>query len=400
MTNPLTNKPFSSPNEPESVIELHQRMRREVRERRLRRRLILFGTWLAPVVLTSIYLVAIATPLYSSEARFAVQSGQVTQSSQSGGAPMTSMLSGGGAGVATGFVDGWLVQEFLSSRDCMRQLDRKINLRKYFTNTSLDPFSRLSPDANEDQLYAAYHRQVRPSFNMIEQVNVLDVSARSPNASQIITKGLLEVTQDFVNRLNQDGLKDALRVSKKAVDDAQVQDAKALAALTKWRVSHSDLDPVANATMLLGQIGAVETNLSNAQANLDEIKALGNANHPMLKPAQDQVDALNRRIAELRARMVGQGNTSADQIQTYAELTNAQTFADSNLLQARQNYQQAFTNAVSLQRYLTIVAAPVAEVNPSRPDPLLFLAAAAAIGAVLAGFVALGIATYRSFRHV
>jgi capsular polysaccharide transport system permease protein len=390
-------------SEAESTIDLRHRLRAEARARRLRQRLIVFGAALTPALFAVIYLVFLATPQYLAESRFAVQAAQSVGQGGSGSSvsSMTSLLSGGagGANAAAGFVDGWLVQDFLNSRDCMRQLDQKIGLRKYLVRNSFDPINHLDSKANEDQLYAAYQRVVHNSFNMIEQINVLDVAAYSPSDSRAISDGLLMVVQDFVNKMNQLGINDSLKVSREAVQTALAQDKQALVALTQWRVAHADLDPVANATMLLNQIGVVETSLSTAQLNLDNIKALRNPNHPMLKPAQQQVEGLQQRVNELRSRISGQGNTSAGELNAYVELTNAQTFADNNLLQARQNYQQAFTNALALQRYLAIVARPVPEVRASQPNPAVFLLAAIAVGGALAGLLTLTLATYRSFRH-
>jgi capsular polysaccharide transport system permease protein len=122
----------------------------------------------------------------------------------------------------------------------------------------------------------------------------------------------------------------------------------------------------------------------------------------MLEPAELEVTALTNRLNELRARMSGQGetNTSAAQMNTYVQLTNEQAFADNNLLVARQNYQQAYTHALSLQRYLEIIAKPVAESRPSSPTPWVILLIAFVMGCGLAGALNLVRALYRSFRHV
>ena len=44
--------------------------------------------------------------------------------------------------------------------------------------------------------------------------------------------------------------------------------------------------------MLLNLSSQLETELSGAQVNLDKIRALGNKDHFMLKPAETQVAAL------------------------------------------------------------------------------------------------------------
>jgi capsular polysaccharide transport system permease protein len=402
-TAPSSRKPLQetdSSSEVEATVDLRRRLRDEARKQRLRQRLIMFGVVMAPVAIVTVYLLFLVSPQYLAESSFSVQATQASSGPASANSAMTSLLSAGSAAnAATGFVDGWLVQDFLNSRDCMRELDKKIGLRRYLTKTNLDPVNYLSPNANEDQLFQAYQRVVHNSFNMIESVNTLDVAGFSPSDSTAISDGLLAVTQDFVNRMDQQGIDDALKVSRRTVETAEAQDKDALAAISSWRIHHADIDPAANATMLLNQIGLEEASLSAAQLSLEKIKAMNNPDHPMLKPAEMQVDELQGRVNQLRAQMSGAGNTSAAELKTYIELTNAQTFADANLLNARQNYQGALSNALSLQRYLSIVAKPVAEVRPSQPNPYLLLFLAFAVGCALAGALNLTLSLYRSFRH-
>jgi capsular polysaccharide transport system permease protein len=402
VTPPNLPRKATSSFEGETTVELRLRLAAEARKRRLRHRLTTLAVVFTPVALAALYLLFLATPQYAAESRFSVQASQMNNSSSSSsGSAVTSLLSTGGGlgGLANGFVDGWAVQDFLNSRDCMRQLDRKIGLRNYLTKSSLDPLNHLGPHANEDQLFKAYQRVVNNSYNMIEQINVLEVDAFSPRDSTAIANGLLAVVQDFVNRMNQRGVEDALKVNLQAMQTAEEQDKAALAAVTRWRLEHGNVDPTADATMLMTQVGLVESNLSTAQVTLDQIKDMHNPDHPMLQPVERQVQALTSRLSELRSKMSGQGNTSASQLKTYIELTNAQTFADSNVMLARQNYHQAFVNAMALQRYLSIIAAPVSELRPSLPNPVYFLLTAFAVGIVAWGALSLVQALYRSFKH-
>ena len=129
----------------------------------------------APVACALIYALSIATPRYEAESRFFVQSGS---GQQGGGAMAASLLTtGNSGGMLGGFVDGWAVSDFLKSRDCMRQLDRKIGLRQILLNAGMDPVNHLSEDSSEDDLYRAYRASVQVSFNALEQIDVLRVRA-------------------------------------------------------------------------------------------------------------------------------------------------------------------------------------------------------------------------------
>jgi capsular polysaccharide transport system permease protein len=386
-------------SEAESALDQRRRLRAEARRERRRRRLFVLGLVLAPVVIAGLYIPFFAVPRFAAEARFTVRA---NTSQSSSGSPTTNVLStggGGGLGGLGGFVDGWAVQDFLNSRDCMRELDRHVGLRKYLSHGGLDPLNHLSPNASDDDLYKAYQNQIHNSYDLISQINGLRVSAFSPSDAALLSNALLKVSSDFVNKMDQKGVEDALKVSRLNLTAAEQKDRDTLAAIAQWRIEHGNIDPTADATMLLNQVGQIETDLTTAQVNLEKIRAMGNPDHPMLGPAEQQVEALRRRMGEMRGQMSGAGNTEARQLKTYVQLMNAQTFADANLLSARQTYQQAFTDAGKLERYLSVIARPVPEGTPSSPDIPLLLMEALAAGFVLAALVTAGGAVYRSFRH-
>lgn len=368
-----------------------------MRERR-RQRWISAGIVVAPVVLALVYVLCIATPRYEAESRFFVQSGSGQQSAGAGGAANL-LTTGNMAGVLGGFVDGWAVSDFLKSRDCMRQLDQKVGLRRYLVHGGLDVANRLSEDASEDDLYRAYQASVQVSFNVLEQIDVLRVSAFSPEDAAVLSKALIGLAEDFVSRLNEKGVSDKLKVSEESVKRAERKALEARDALTTWRTTHGNIDPTATVTMLLNLSSQLESELSSAQINLDKIRALGNKNHPMLRPAEMQVAALQKRIVAVRHRLSGRGKTEATQLKSYEALRNAQAFADSNLTLAQQSYQQAMVDALRLQRYLSIIAQPVPTDRPSSPRTMTLLLEALALGFVLMFIARVAMALLKGLRH-
>jgi len=342
-------------------------------------------------------VLCIATPRYEAESRFFVQSASGSQAG--GGAAASLITTGNTGGMLGGFVDGWAVSDFLKSRDCMRQLDQKVGLRRYLAHAGMDPIYRLSEDSSEDELYRAYRASVEVSFNPLEQIDVLRVSAFSPDDAAVLSKALIGLAEDFVSSMNKKGVADKLKVSQESVRLAEKEAFAARESLTAWRTTHGNIDPTATVTMLLNLSSQLEAELSSAQINLDKIRALGNNDHFMLRPAELQVVALKKRITEVRQRLSGEGNTEAKQLKSYEALRNTQAFADSNLTLAQQSYQQAVTDALRLQRYLSIIAQPVPTDRPSSPRTAILLLQALALGFVLMFIARVAMALLRGLRH-
>ena len=380
-----------------SEIERRRRDRQSALRERRRHRWINALIVMTPVVLALFYVFLVATPRYEAESRFFVQSASTGQ--QGGGGPSSLLTTGNSGGMLGGFVDGWAVADFLKSRDSMQQLDEKVGLRDYLTNTGWDPFNRLSEDSSEDDLYRAYQKAVKVSFNALEQIDVLQVSAFSPEDAATLSTALIGLAEEFVSSMNEKGVADKLQVSEKSVKLAEQKALAARDALTAWRTEHGNIDPAATVSMLLNLSSQLEGELSNAQVHLDKLRSLNNKDHFMLKPAELQVAALEERLESVRYRLSGGGNAEARQLKPYEELRNAQEFADSNLTLAQQSYQQAMTDALRLQRYLSIIARPVPTDQPSSPRMGLLLLQALALGFVLMFIVRVAMALLRGLRH-
>ncbi|HEX5237825.1 MAG TPA: hypothetical protein VFW39_05110 [Sphingomicrobium sp.] len=369
-------------------------LRAAIRRNRRQRELISLGIVVAAVVAAIVYGTLIASPRYSAEARFSVRA---SSDDSAPAAPNTTLIStGANPTAAVGFVDGFAVNDFLQSRDCMEQLEKRVDLKALLSPSGTS--SKNVSGKSEDQLYRAYQKAVSVNFNIMEQVNVLQVSAFSPAASQKIANALIGLSQDFVARMDQEGVSDSLQVATQQLRTAEQQDVSAANALARWRASNHNIDPEAESMMVMQMIGQIEQELNTARINYEKIVALGNPNHPLLKPAEQQVAALQQQLNQAQGRLAGSGKSEAARLKTYEQLKNAQTFSDSNLAAARSAYQQAFLQTMRLRRYVTVIARPVPEQDPSSPNLALLALEGLLVGLVLAFATSVILASTRRKR--
>lgn len=364
--------------------EVRERTRRE---RRLRRWLF-WGLVAAGVLGALAWGQFVLAPRYAAETRFSVRGNSVAQ--QGASSPVTSLLSSGSnPATGVGFVDGFAVNDFLKSRDCMQQLARRLPLAQLL---------KVPASAGTEALYRAYRRAVEIRFNMVEQENVIVVSGFAPAASRRIAEGLLALANDYVERMDQQGVQNTLEVDARQLRAAEDAAQKASGAVASWRASNRNLDPEAEATMVMTMIGQIEQELNSARISYEKVRAFGNPDHPMLEPARQQVAALERQLSEARGRLAGGDNSQAARLRTYSQLKNAQTFADNSLAAARDAYTQAYREVLRQRRYLSVIARPVAADTSTDPD-LGVLALEGLLGGLVAGFLALlGLSLVRTTR--
>lgn len=334
----------------------------------------------------------VIAPRFEAEARFAVR-GSSPGGAQGGGS--TGLLSSGtNSGMGMGFVDGFAVNDFLKSRDCMLQLAKRVDLPKLLAVTSAGTAARPSQEA----LYSAYSQAVTVRFNLVEQENVIAVDAFSPAGSQTIASTLLVLAEEFVQKMDAQGVQNTLDVDTARLREAEDQAMGAANAVATWRSANRNVDPEAESAMVLQMIAQLENELGTARITLAKVRAFGNPDHPMLAPSTMQVEALQGQLASARQRLAGGTGSQANQLRSFTQLKNNQTFADTNLSAARDAYQQALRETSRLRRYLTVIARPVAEDQPSSPNFGLLAVEGLLAGMLLAFALSIVLGSVRTGR--
>ena len=363
------------------------------RARRMREAiyLALIALSIAAAVLLGLFVIP---PRYEAEARFAVRGSSPAMPAAGGGA--TGLLTtGANPAMGSGFVDGFAVNDFLKSRDCMLQLAKRVDLPRL-----LSPAGTSLAGGSQEALYKAYSQAVTVRFNLVEQENVVAVDAFSPDGSRRIAEALVSLAENFVQKMDEQGVRNALEVETARLHAAENQAIEAASAVAAWRGANRNVDPEAESTMVLQMIGQLENELSTAKIAYAKVKAFGNPDHPMLTPARMQVEALEDQLAAARQRLAGGSGSQANQLRSFTQLKNAQTFSDSNLAATRDAYQQALRETSRLRRYLTVIARPVAEDAASSPNLGMLALEGMLVGMLLAFALSLLLGSVRSGRRI
>ncbi len=308
-----------------------------------------------PTLVAAVYYFGIASDQYMSEAEFVVR-GPGTSRSTLGG--VASLLQGANAG---GQDDAMMVQEFIESRDAVRQLDEHDDLRAILDRPGADIVSRfpgiISWRNDFEALYKAYSRFVSVDFDETTNVSTLQVKAYRPEDAQNIAKALLAASEQLVNRLNQRARRDAVSNFQAEVDSTQVRIAAIQAQLTDYRVREQMLDPKSAAEGPLKLLAALNTQRAEAQALLTD--ALRNAPHsPQIPVLRTRLASLAKLIVEERGKITGDSGSVAAAQTGYEHLDVALQLAEKQLASAYTSLEAAKLSAQRQQLYLETIAQP------------------------------------------
>ncbi|KAA9011337.1 capsule biosynthesis protein [Sphingobium limneticum] len=345
------------PTETEAAVD------RSAFSKRLKKYRLFLVCVVLPTILAIIYYGLIASDVYVSESRFVVKSPDQKRSQMSTLANLvqTTGLSGGQEQTNE-------ILTYVRSRDALKALEKKINIRDRFATPDADFLNRFPKpfsDGSFESLYKYYGKKVDARLDSENGTAVIKVEAFTAQDSFIINRQLLELSEELVNHLNS-------RARGKAIAEAQAQVKLAIQrvreariALTQYRNTEALIDPSKQAVGVLEIANTMIAERAALQAQLDIMQRLTPGN-PSIPALRNRVAAISVQIASQDSRVVGNGGGIASKLGGYENLVVEQEFATESLNTANAALVQAQSEAQRQQFYLERV------VDPNVPDtPLL-----------------------------
>ncbi|MEF3192880.1 MAG: capsule biosynthesis protein, partial [Halothiobacillaceae bacterium] len=316
---------------PDSITSRHKptSLRRAWQSHRL-----FWLTVVLPTLMAMVYFGFIAADVYISESRFVVRSPERQTAS-----PLGMLLKG------TGFTrsqdDSYTVQDFILSRDAMRALDEKLNLRSVFGKGDLfSRFPGLDWDDSFENMHRYYQKMVGVQLDPVSSITTVTVRAFSAEEAQKINQYLIEMSEALVNQLNERGRQDMIRFAANEVAEAEKKARDAALALARYRNEKGVIDPEKQSTIPLQQIAKLQDELIATKAQLAQLQMLTRDN-PQIPVLKQRIQMLESEIELESARVAGSGRSLASKAAEFQRLALDKEFADKQLASALVSLEQA-----------------------------------------------------------
>jgi capsular polysaccharide transport system permease protein len=324
----------------------------------LKRRLARFAPFglvvILPAIIAGIYLFAIASDQYVSEARFVVRG-----PNQQAPNALSSILQT--AGVSRADDDTYAVQDFITSRDALRELMQETDVKAIFTRPEADPLSRfftLTSHGPFEHLYKFYDHHVAVEMDTGTGVSKLTVKSFRAADSLLIATDLLKAAERLVNRMNARQREDAVRnaVHEVELQEQRVQDLSQ--RIADFRNKQGLLDPTKQSTTMLTAIAALQAKLVGVKIELAGLQA----SSPLRASTRQRAAALQAQIDQANAQITGTDRSMVPKIREFDMLSLDREFAEKQLASATAALEAARITADRQQLYLEPI------VQPDQPD--------------------------------
>jgi capsular polysaccharide transport system permease protein len=312
----------------------------------------------APTVAAVLYYGLVASDVFVSESRFLVRSPQHQTPSGLVGQLLQS------SGISHSQDDTYAVRDYILSRDALKELDDKLNLRKSFSSSDvdiLDRFPGLSWNRSFEKFFLYYGKHVGVEYDPVSSITVLTARAFTADDARKINDLLLNISERLVNTLNDQSRRDLISFADNEVKIASDKAKDASLALLGYRSRQEVFEPDKQAAIQLEGVAKIQQELIATEMELAQIKKLS--------PDNPQIGALNNRAASLRdaisaeaAKVTSSRGSFSARAPNFERLALDVQFADKQLGVALAELESARAEALQKQLYLERL------VQPSLPD--------------------------------
>ncbi|HMT92602.1 hypothetical protein [uncultured Thiothrix sp.] len=320
-----------------------------------------------PTLLATVYYYRYASNQYVSEAHFIIQN--------TSGAKVDVLGALTGLPGATGGTsDSMIISDYLWSADFIKDIKPELDLRTHYSNPSIDEYARLDVKASQEDLVEYWQKMIEVEHDLTSGISTLKITAFDAETSKKLVALALKQSEVLVNKLSSSLRTDSLQLAEKEAIAAQQEVNTLREQLTAFRKQQDILDPGSQTnariereeTARLTRLSELQTQLSQAEAELTQISSFMQPEAMKVKTLQSRVNSLRQQVAKEQsvsvAQSKGQNTQAASQLAQYAELQSRLGFAEQLYTAKQTTLEQARLELERKQRYLTVT------VQPNLPD--------------------------------
>jgi capsular polysaccharide transport system permease protein len=344
-----------------------------------------------PTLLASVYFGLLASDQYVTEIQFSVRG------NESEVVDPLQALTGIPGRASPAAADSYVVINYLQSRDIVRDLDQKIDLRRRFSYDHVDFLSRFDTEDPLEYLLDYWRSMVTASYDPVSNIITVSVRAFTPDDAVEIADNIVKNSEVLVNQLSTRAQQDALSGALAEVQRTEANLRALRETIRQFRDREKVADPVQSAGAKQELLARLQNELATLNSEIASTRSFMAADAPSVVVLLARRTALLQEIERIEQQLGGgeKTATASNMLSTYEQLETEREFAQKAYVSALSAAERARYEAGRQQRYLTTFVKPQLPEYPLFPRRLEAILLVMLGGAILWGICVLA---YHSVR--
>ena len=207
----------------------------------------------------------------------------------------------------------------------LKILDEKLELKKKYTSTSIDMFSRLSRKATEEAFLAYYKSMIDVRYDDISSIMTVELQAYNPSFAKEMLTVILQESERFVNKLSHCLAHEQMQFIDEETKKTHEKYLASKAKLMGYEDSQKQGNPIASYQSAIGRVAALEETLTKTEAEQKELLTYLNPNSPQVIACTNCISGLKEQIKEENLRLTGKDASSLNKSASTYETLKLET---------------------------------------------------------------------------
>lgn len=222
-----------------------------------------------------------------------------------------------------------LLRDYLLSVDMLKRLDQKLQLRKHYSDTGHDVFSRLwSETVSIEWFYQYYKSRVQVELDEYAGVLVIKAQAYDPKMAQAVSSALVQEGERYMNALAQKNAQEQVNFLETQVSKLSERALLARRKVLGYQDRHGLVAPQATAENAVAVVNRLEAQKSELQAQRRAMQAYLVDSHPNVVLLNQQIAALEAQISQEQSKLASTTTNPLNKtVEEYQRLEMDATFA-------------------------------------------------------------------------
>jgi capsular polysaccharide transport system permease protein len=357
-----------------------------------RRRLWPFALVLVPTLLGVLYFGLMAADQYTVESRFALRSRE-----GQGMDPIGLMI---GLPASQSGTDGYLLVDYIRSRDIVEQIDREFNLRAMFSAPNGDILTRARADYTIEELTEYWRQQLSVRFDSSSGVVVVRIRAFAAQDALKISERVLALSEALVNQLSGRARADAVRNADEDVARMEQRLRAARRAIQLYREQTNVIDVTRTAGSRQEIVNRLQGEIVQLNAELKTFSTYNLSNSPGVNYLKTRLQVLETQLAQIKnERLPNEPRGVSELIANFQDLETEQQFAEKAYTAAMASLERARAEADRQSRYVVVAVNPRLPQSPLYPERLKMIIVIAIASGLITGVIMMLTASIKDHVH-